>query len=199
MIAPRILALDLATKTGVAVGCAGENPMFSTVTFANDGDDHEDVFERALRWFAEYVQVDKPDAIYLEAPLNLGAAMGHTNADTILRLNGLWAVISAAAKTKRIKYRRARVQEIRKNFLGSGNLKGDEAKKRAFAMCGLLGWEPKNLDEADAGALHFWASCMEAPSSAPMITPAMQRAVATRVSGAEIENADDFFKKARAR
>lgn len=199
MSGPRIMALDLATTTGIAVGSVGEKPRFSTMRFAKEGDEHEDVFERALRWFAEYVQVDKPDAIYVEAPLNLGAAMGQTNANTVLRLNGLWAVIAAAAKVKRIKYRRARVQEIRKNFLGSGNLKGDEAKKRAFAMCGLLGWEPKNKDEGDSGALWHWAACIEAPSLAPMITPAMQRAVANRAGGAGIDNTEGLFKQLRAK
>ena len=70
------MALDLATKTGIAIGNAGEKPMFSTMKFAKEDDDHEDVFERALRWFAEYVQVDKPDAIYLEAPLNWAPLWG---------------------------------------------------------------------------------------------------------------------------
>jgi Holliday junction resolvasome RuvABC endonuclease subunit len=184
--APRILALDLASRTGCAIGNVGEKPMFSTIQFAREDDDHEDVFKRALQWIIEFMQVDKPDAVFVEAPLNFAGAGVTTNANTIIRLNGLWAVIAAAVKVRGIKYRLAKIHEIRKNFFGVGNLKGPEAKKRAMAMSLELGWSPKNLDEADSAALWFYAACREAPNLAPIITPAMHKRVASQVLGVEL-------------
>ena len=63
--APLVLALDIATVTGVCEGRAGEAPRMYTMRFGNPGDEHEDAFERALRWIAERLQVDRPDAIFV--------------------------------------------------------------------------------------------------------------------------------------
>ena len=134
-LAPMIWALDVASKTGVCEGRAGEIPRMYSKRFARDDDEHEDVFARALQWILDRTNVDVPDYIYIEAPLSIGAASGQTNANTLLRLNGLWATLAAAVKVKGVAYRRARVGEIRKVFIGSGVYKGPEAKDRCFETC----------------------------------------------------------------
>ena len=192
---PRILALDVASTTGICVGFAGEKPTFSTIKFVQDGDDHEDVFGRALRWLAEYLQVDRPDAIYIEAPLSPGIH-GQTNADTTLRLIGMWAALAAAVKVKGIKYRRAKVSTVRKEFIGHGNLKGHEAKRRVREMCRLLDWQTRNDNESDAGAIFWWASTREALNLAPVITPMMQQQCANIVGGADMSDA--IFSKVKS-
>lgn len=208
--APMILSLDIATKTGVCEGRAGEAPRFYSLTFAQDGDDHEDAFMRALRWIAERLHVDKPDAVYVEAPVNPAAFIGRyneetgrvgmsTNPDTTIRLMGLWAVIAAAAKVKGIKYRRVNVQTARKSFIGAGNLKGAEAKRRGFEMCKLLGWTPKNRDESDAACIHFHAMTLEAPYLAPVITPMMQSKIAMRIGGVDMGDNPELLKRAGVR
>ena len=127
-----------------------------------------------------------------------------SNPETTIRLMGLRAVLAAAAKVKGIRYRRSRVQTVRKTFIGHGNLKGAEAKRRCFEMCKLLGWSPNNRDESDAAAVWFDACCQVAPNLAPIVTPMMQASVANRIGGVEIEDADALFrapkvKVARAR
>jgi len=50
----------------------------------------------------------------------------------------------------------------RKHFLGVGNLKRDEAKKRCIDKCNLLGWHPPDDNAADAcGVLDFYLSLLE--------------------------------------
>ena len=206
---PLILALDIATTTGVCEGRAGDVPKFYTVKFAKEGDEHEDAFERALRWIADRLAVNRPDVIVVEAPINPAAFLGKydeetgrmgmtSNPETTIRLMGLWATIAAAAKVKGITYRRARVQTVRKSFLGHGNLKGAEAKRRAMEMCKLLGWSPNNRDESDAGCVWFWTCQHFAPRLAPIITPMMQASVANTIAGVEVDDAEAFFKKPNA-
>lgn len=209
--APNILALDIASTTGVCEGRVGFAPRFYTMQFARRGDEHEDAFERALRWIAERLRVDKPDAIFVEAPINPAAFMGRvdpetgrlglsTNPDTTIRLMGLWAVLAAAAKVKGVRYRRVNVNSARKAFIGAGNLKGAEAKRRCFEMCKTIGWAPENRDESDAGCVFYWGACQIAPNLAPVITPMMQNRVATTIGGVDIGDAESLFKtKALAR
>lgn len=187
--ASTILAIDLATTSGCAEWSADTaSPRFYSVRFAGPGDEHPETFTRALRWIAERLSVGDIAAVYLEAPLRLGAAAGQTNADTVLRLNGLWAVISAAVKYSRVKYRDVSVQTVRKEFLGQGNLRGDVAKPRAMAMAQSIGWHPQSFDEADAAAVLYHAIARECPNLAPAISPMMHHQVATSCENTRILN-----------
>ncbi len=67
-------------------------------------------------------------------------------------------VIGSAARLKGVPVHMVRITTARKGFIGHGGLKRDIAKRRSRAMCRLLGWEPKNDDEADAGCLFWFAS-----------------------------------------
>lgn len=191
-----IWALDLATKTGFVQGRIGETPRISSVQFAKDGDEHEDAFRRALTWFADQIRIagEKPDYLYIEAPINPAMLRGSwdeqkqdvvlkTNPDTTIRLIGFWAVISAAAGVKNIAVRNAHVSSVRKAFLGAGNLKGDVAKKRARALCDILGWAVKNNDESDAAAVWFYGCQKVAPQQVQFITPMQQGKAAEIADG----------------
>lgn len=216
--APYILALDIATVTGVCEGRAGEAPIFYTEKFARPGDEHEDVFARGLTWIAERLQVSNPNAVFVEAPINPAAFMGEydekkgrvamtTNPDTTIRLMCLWGILAAAVKVKSkylvdagkppIIYRRVHVGTARKAFIGVGNLKGAEAKRRAFEMCKALGWSPNNRDESDAAAVWNFGVAQLAPRLAPIITPMLQAKIATTIAGVDVGDASTLFKKAR--
>ena len=203
MAEPRtIVSIDLATQSGVAECEPGSAPRFYTVRFASPGDEHPATFTRARRWIDERLSVRDVAALYLEAPLRMGAAQGQTNADTVLRLNGLWAVISAAAGVWRVKYRDVSVQAARTAFLGKGFLRREEAKERAMQMARAIGWEPNNLDEADAAAVLYFALTREAPNAAPAITPMLMHQVATATENARLlrerEKRERGLKRARA-
>ena len=206
--APYILALDIASQTGCCEGRVGETPRFSTMRFARKDDEHEDVFLRALDWFDEKLSVSKPDWVYVEAPVNPAAFLGEydpskgrvtmtSNPDTTIRLIGLWAVIAATAKLQQIPYRRAHVSTARKAFLGVGNLRGQEAKRRAFDLCLALGWSPNSRDASDAASVWYYASTIVAPKLTMPISPMLQKQIATTIGGVEIDDAESFFKKAR--
>ena len=193
--APNILALDVSSRcTGVAEGRAGEVPRLYGISFARPHDDYADIFARALRWAADRFKVTRFDACYLEAPRSPGQ-FGDTNADTTLKLVGLWAVMSSAAKVRGIKYRSINVNDVRQGFLGSRSLPGAVAKAQAQAMCGRLGWNASDDNEADAAALWWHASMKEAPDLAPVITPLMHHEIATAVENARVVK----FQEARER
>lgn len=181
MMAPFILALDLATTTGVAEGRAGEIPRLYSKRFVKPYDDHPSVFGRALGWLSEHIEDVIPDAVFIEEPIKPGARGIKTNPETTLRLIGLWGALSGECAYRGIMCRCVSVQTVRKGFIGAGRVKGggDEAKRLAFAMCGLLGWAPTDRDSSDAGAL-WWYAVAKMTNLGPPITPAMHAEVATR-------------------
>ncbi len=186
MIEPRtVVALDVATVTGCAEIEPGFEPRFYSVRFASPGDEHVETFSRARRWIDARLSVGDVAALYVEST-NLGALIGQTNADTIKRLVGLNAVISSAAGVWRVKYRKVDVHTARKEFLGNGRLKREEAKPRAMAMAKSIGWEPNNLDEADAASVLYFALCREAPNVAPQISPMDHHRIATAAENEKI-------------
>lgn len=196
-----LICLDIATVTGCAEWSPSGDPRFYSVRFASKGDDHPESFTRARRWIDDRLSIGDVAALYVECT-NLGALIGHTTADTIERLVGLNAVISSAAGVWRIKYRRVDVHTARAAFLGKGRLKGEEAKPRAMEMARAIGWNPHNLDEADAATVLYVALTKEAPKAAPLISPMLMHKVATAAENARIlrdqQKREHGLRRARA-
>ncbi|MGY2052941.1 hypothetical protein [Methylobacterium sp. JK268] len=171
-----IMALDLASTTGVGEGRPGETPRLYDVALRKEGDDYEDTWGRAVGWIADrlYVEREAVEAgefrIVVEAPIMTGVG-GRTNADALLVTKGLWSCITGFARARRVMVRRVAVSTVRAAFLGNGQLPGDAAKRQARATCRALGWEPSNLDAADAGALWWWGCNLWAPGKAPSVDP----------------------------
>lgn len=209
MSAPFILALDISkTCTGVAEGRVGDRPRAYSIKGKDDT--VVGAVVRLGRWLIERTAIDPPDVIYFEAPISAAAFMGKwdpeagrvqmtSNPQTTVALAKMTGIVEFVADMRGIPAREAHVQSVRKAFVGAGNLKGDEAKRRCFDMSKALGWEPKNRDESDALAVHYFACLQTAPRLAPTITPMMQARVATHIGGVEIESAEHLFKRARAR
>jgi hypothetical protein len=168
---PLIWAFDIATNMGVAEGYAGERPILTTIRLSKPDDDAGDAFARALKYIATKMQGGRPDRAYIEAPIPGMAMQGKTNADAIARLWGLAACIEGALRCKNIMVRRANIQAVRKRFIGHGNLKGPEAKRRTVELCNELGWEPPNHDAADAAAVWHFGVLQTAPRLAVMVEP----------------------------
>lgn len=166
-----IMALDIASSMGLCVGRPGEKPRFEVIRLAKKDDEPLDVFGRAVGWAAERFMVEKPDRLYIEAPTQSLAMGGKTNARTILILYGLYAAIGGIARRKGIMVREGKVQTIRKHFIGHGNMKGPDAKRKVAEVCRMLGWEPPNHDAADSGALWHWACAQLAPKATPLVDP----------------------------
>lgn len=159
MPAPLILAADVATQTGLCSGRPGEIPRFETVNFGDSGDNHLEVGARCLRWIAHRLTDDRPAQLWIEEPLAFSGKEGETSAASRVRLNGLYMIIGSAARLKGVPVYPVKITSARVGFLGHGRLKRDVAKRRARAMCRLLGWNPTNDDEADAGTI-WWFACL---------------------------------------
>jgi len=167
----KIWGLDIASHTGVAEGVVGERPRLYTMHFVKEHDTHDDACGRAIAWVAERTSIERPDLVYMEAPIPNAAMAGRTNADTMALLFGLAASIGGTLRARGIPVRRVNIQKIRKHFIGVGNLKGPEAKRRTVALCKALGWEPPNHDAADAAAVWHYGVCQHNPRLAPHLGP----------------------------
>ena len=186
--APDILGCDLATQSGFGRGRAGEVPRLWTERFGDDDDTHLKICSRAMGFIATLLTDDPPDAIYIETPMPLGAAMhGKSNAKSIVRLNSLYGIIGSAAILKGVPVHDVNVKQARTVFIGEGNLKGQEAKRRCKAMCKLLGWPCDNRDESDAGAIWHFGCCVEAPRLAVVIHPGMHKKLVRSYGSADAD------------
>jgi len=171
-----IIALDIAGRTGVAEGRPGEVPRLYSVDLRKPDDEFEDTFGRAVGWIADRLYAEKKAVeerdlrIVVEAPIITGSG-GGTNASSLIVTKGLWASISGFARARRIPVSRAHVATVRKHFIGVGNLPGDVAKREAKRVAEAMGWNPPNLDAADAAAIWHWAAHKWNPDATPKIAP----------------------------
>ena len=160
---PRILALDVATRMGVAEGEPGLSPVLTVVRLGREGDDHADIFARAALWITRRMLDDPPDFVVLEQPVGVH--------DSSL-LMGLRGVMLGIVRAHRVKLTEVPVATWRLYFLGAGNLKGNIAKARAVDLCARLGWG-NDIDHnaAEAAGMWLWACAKIAPRAVPRHEP----------------------------
>ena len=177
-----ILAIDLATTTGIARGIVGGTPAADTVAFAKHaGASNEAVFARALSWCSTYLQADPPDLIFVEAMLPPDAMKNETSRAVRDRLAGLQGIIRAVAYLRGVhKIEAATVGNIRGHFLGARGLRRDEAKRATVERCRALGWKCANDNEGDALALWSYACGQVDPTTALQVSPLFNKALRIR-------------------
>lgn len=156
----KILALDIATNTGIAIGSAGRDPQCWSVNLG-EGRSHGERFSNIYKLVQGLQDLHKPDITIAEA------AIGGKNASAYLQ--GLISVAQAASFGGR--YRMVDVVApgtVRKHFIGKAytsrdfpgmsQAKGKIAiKELVKARAELLGWIIPDLDAADAAATWDWA------------------------------------------
>jgi hypothetical protein len=152
----KILALDVATKTGVAEGRPGEVPRLQTIDFRGD-DGLTGLYGRATLWMATKLRDDPPDLVVIEKPVPPSAAFGHTNADTTMITIGMFGLLCGIVHCKSIRLEIAPISTWRKHFLGNGRLPGPIAKAMALERCALLGWTAIDHNAAESAGIWSWA------------------------------------------
>ena len=160
------MALDIATNLGFCMGPeVGKAPRFGTLELPGvHSDDLIDRSEVAIYdWLFPVVRMVGAKIVVIEAPFIHPQRDEHNNAAAFF-LVGAARVAGRKAGAKVVLQR---VQTVRACFIGNGNLKRDEAKALVFSRCVQLGWAPKNHDEADAGALWYWAMATTYPKWNP--------------------------------
>lgn len=162
-----IIALDLATKTGISVGEPGANPICFTEVLGETGAHHGARFSQALRMMNRLIKQYEPSQIVLEAPIITGRGKRHGQEV----LMGLRACVMGIAHMRYVPFYQYEVSTIRKHFIGVGNLKRDDAKAAVIQRCGQLGWKVRNDDEADSAALWDYACSRASRSHSIATTP----------------------------
>jgi crossover junction endodeoxyribonuclease RuvC len=130
-----VLALDLASVSGWAVGEPGGKPEHGAIRFASVGASHEAVFAGAFKWMINMVTEHQPSLIVWEAPLPTSFSRGKTTADVTSLLFGLPAIVGCVAYQLGIyDIRKADTRDVRLHFIGSSP-KRAEAKRQHAPQC----------------------------------------------------------------
>jgi hypothetical protein len=163
MAADTIIALDLAVRTGVAIGDAGEAPTASVVTLKRPNESAAVAYANLLAWLDRAIREHRPDLVFAEAALPLQAYRRLGSAEkTVVMHAGLHAIVAAICGRYGVRHEERADSTIRKHFLSIGRL-GDRASTKAavVARCHLLELLPRsccNDNMADAIAAYDFAS-----------------------------------------
>ena len=177
-MAMRLLSLDIATKTGFAVGSLDEGVVEHGVFLIPKSYQHDmgmfgAYWRRAL---TDIIDRFGPKEIYFEAP-NLHGA--ETNVWTLRKLYGLPMVLALLAFDRSIPLEEINSSEISSHFLGKGYpMKSEHRKKATMAMCLKRGWTVEDDNNADALALLDCAIARKYPNHALQATPLFNQRMA---------------------
>lgn len=165
MTEDRALCFDLAKSTGWTAPMPSDasRPIFGTILIDPDGGRSTPrAYSHLRRAAAELIAIHKPTVISYEAPLPERREDGQVihGFSTARFLLGIGAIIEEVSWTcGEIPCWDCDVQSVRLHFLGNGRA----SKADVWHRCAVLGWKPKNDDEADAGALwDFTRSTLQA-------------------------------------
>lgn len=150
----RILALDLATATGVAFGHSEAVPQTLTERLGEPGDSHPSRFSNALNMANILIKKFRPQYVVLEKPIAAGPVGGEARAQLAL---GLRACVMGVCKMRNVPVREYPISTVRKHFIGHGGLGGEVAKQAVLNRCRTLGWDVRNDNEGDACAVWDYA------------------------------------------
>jgi Holliday junction resolvasome RuvABC endonuclease subunit len=151
----RILALDLATTTGWAVGGGNVKVRHGTLrlhasSLVGIGGICAELIDRV----ADLVVAHEPNRVIFEAPMMIGGRSAHTARVLI----GLSVAVEIFCYRRSIPCTEERVDTVRSAVLGRARFGGrDEAKLAVMKWAGLVGYKPANDNEADALALLDYA------------------------------------------
>ena len=160
----KLLALDLATNVGFAIaepraveawpagmllqGACGpvDGVRYGSHRIGSGGTEHGKFFSLYADWLTDLLTVEAPDTVVFEAPLpriaNAGIEAGR-------RALGLAATTDLIIYRRGIRAYELSVSTVRKTFCGNGRAD----KKEVMEACKRRGWNPPDLDTADALAL----------------------------------------------
>ena len=175
-----VLALDVATRTGYALGRVGERPTFGSIRFGNASSNDNIIFASALDWCARFLDPQpRPELLAIEALLPPDAMGGRTTRNVRDRLAGLHGIVRAVACLHDIPRIEAyAVGDVRSHFIGDRKAKREVAKRETMRRCLQLGWNSPDDNAADALATWSYACSLIDPRLALKTVPLFNRSVA---------------------
>jgi Holliday junction resolvasome RuvABC endonuclease subunit len=146
-----VAGLDLATKTGVAVGPLGGRPELWTLDLKSKGEARFHATRLMhIQGLAHHLITELGVAhIAVEKPF----VAAHNNWETTLLTIGLTANVLSWAERKGAAVDIYSPQTVAKHFIGSGRMKRAEKKAAILAECRARGWAPTDDNQADAAAV----------------------------------------------
>lgn len=181
----RVLALDLASRTGWAVDRNdGGPPRTGTYTLYASGNTRGPAFLKFNEWLYAFAGQCNVDLLAYEAPIIGGAPIGQHEA---MLLIGLAAQVEMIAAARGVDVAATAVSTVRAYFLGkgNGNLPGPKAKRLVLSRCASLGWETGGDDNrGDAAALWCHTKAQRDPKFNIETTPLFTAEKAARMAGA---------------
>lgn len=159
-MAVKILAFDLGKSTGVAFAEGSNKPEFSTFKLGTGKTTHPALCAAAMRMTNKLIKRYEPDIIAFEAPY-----LDRRKPRAAALLYSLRGAVMGTAKINGIHPQEFTVNECRSFFINTVSLGRAEAKATVMQMCKTLGWDPKNNDESDAGAVLEKARSVEKVST----------------------------------
>jgi hypothetical protein len=177
-----ILALDIATRTGWARGCVGDNaPTCGSVQFGKAGASQLAICGHALEWAIDILKPPLPDLVAIEALLPPHVTRGKSNVDhdLLAHLHGI--ILGVCFMRGVFKVHKYAVQSIRAHFIDLKACARGQAKPMVQSKCRQLGWlqlgylEDADDDAADACACWSYACGLIDPEQAIRISPLFGR------------------------
>lgn len=165
-----ILALDIATQTGVAFGDRGGAPTAWSVDLGA-GRSEDARFSRLLSLTHSLIEEHRPEIIAVEAPIG-GPNTSHF-------LVGLIACVRGCAFNRGVPVQSCSIAAVRKHFIGKHlsakdypGMKPAQAKAAikgvVMTRCKALGWKVTDADAADAMATWDFACATMGHQTAPV-------------------------------
>lgn len=148
-----VLALDLATIVGWAVGSADARPAYGSVRL--EGRERAARYAALLDWLDDARQVHAFTRVVAEAPMVTGDFRGR---DAALMAIGLGEFVGWWCWENSIPFEQVHVGTARKAVLGRGNFAAGTAKSVVMDWCRKEGLEVGGHDAADAALLWAYAT-----------------------------------------
>lgn len=155
----RILACDLATATGFAIGDADGEPRYGTLKLPSTGEDVGAFLLAFDCWLRDIVALERPTVLCFEAPIFMS---GRTSIQTARKLMGLASHCEFVCADLRLTCREANIMTVKSFFAGTGRASKDDM----IAAARRFGWFPKNDNEADSLAVWSYSVHTMAPAHA---------------------------------
>ena len=178
---PLILALDIATNTGWAIGRPSGTPTCGSQRFGQFHSESHEVFAAAIKWFSEFLRSQDPqaDTLMVEAMLPPTAMKGQTSRAVRDRLAGLHGWFLGVAKLRGVgEISQASVQNVRAHFIHDRACRREQAKREVMRQCEMQGWPAKDHNAADACALWSYACTLIRPELGLRVVPLFHRRTA---------------------
>lgn len=140
---PIVLALDLSTRVGWAVGRDRETPLYGVIDLGRMSSGLGRIFSCLAASVENMIAVHQPDAVIFEAPLPQQARDTQQIARLLI---GLAAVTEMVCFEKGIDPTEEFPKNVRKLVMGNGSVN----KAAIMEWCHAQGWKPQDDNAGDA-------------------------------------------------